>query len=225
MTARLTPDRSTFPHLDGPVLILGAAYTGKSEIAQNTLEPQAKTVVIGTADLREGLLRSRVEELRKLRPAHWDHVEAGADLGAQLSSLAKVYPQILLDSLNQWVANRMIQNVQKYSIEQLTQHLELEAKSLYQAIESLPSGCRIVMVSSEVGAGIAPPKAVARVFRQTVSRINCQVAALSPSVLLVSAGIPMLIKGSWPAEALSQLEATTALASKERPMQRPQPKG
>ncbi len=195
---RNVPNPVLFPKLSSPLLILGAAYTGKSEIAQNSLLAQPKTVVIGTADLREGLLKSRVEELRKLRPAHWDHVEAGADIGAQLHSMAQAYPQILLDSLNQWVANRMIQNVQRYSIEQLTQHIELEAKGLYRAIEKLPAGCRLVMVSSEVGAGIAPPKAIARVFRQLVSRINCQVAALSPSVMLVSAGIPLLIKGEWP---------------------------
>jgi adenosylcobinamide kinase/adenosylcobinamide-phosphate guanylyltransferase len=181
-----------------PILIIGAAYTGKSQLAHRCLQAAGRTAVIGTADLSEGLLAARVEELRRERPAHWEHFEGSMELGRQLRALSPHYEQILLDSINQWVANLMLQQLHKYSLEQLTQMIELEAKELVDAVSA--SHARLVLVSSEVGAGITPPKPIARAFRQLVSRINCRVAAASATVLQVSVGIPLMIKGEIPSE-------------------------
>lgn len=183
-----------------PVLVIGAAYTGKSELAHHACQAELKTLVIGTADISEGLLQARVEELRRQRPPSWEHVQGDEDLGRQISEASERYEQILLDSINQWVAFHLLQNMQKYSLEQLGQHIEFLARDLVRAVEKSPA--RIVLVSSEVGAGITPPKAIARHFRQLVSRINCQLAAVCPSVVLVSAGIPMMIKGLTPTSGL-----------------------
>lgn len=200
------PGPSNFlPLCPSPVLVLGAAYTGKSELAHQVCHPDLKTLVIGTADMREGLLKARVDELKKQRPAHWEHVEGLEDLGQQIRQGGVLYEQILLDSINQWVAYHLLGNLQKYSLEQLGQHIEYLAKDLVRAVET--SEARLVLVSSEVGAGITPPKAIARNFRQLVSRINCQLAAACPSVILVSAGIPLLIKGQVPPEKGREFKA------------------
>lgn len=175
-----------------PILIIGAAYSGKSELAHLACRPQSKTIVMGTADLSEGLLQARVDELRRQRPSHWEHVIGLEDLGAQMRELGANYEQILLDSINQWVAQHVLGNLQKYSLDQLSQHLEFLSKDLVAAI--LESRCRLVIVSSEVGAGIAPPRPIARAYRQLVGRINCRLAEACPSVIQLTAGIPMKLK-------------------------------
>jgi|GEM_PF-1060204 len=191
-----------------PLLIIGAAYTGKSQLAHRCLSPSRPTAVIGTADLGEGLLHARVEELRQDRPNHWVHVDGHRELGRQLRDLSIGYEQILLDSINQWVANLMLQNLQKYSLEQLIQLIEHEARDLVAALQSGQERSRIILVSSEVGAGITPPKPIARAFRQLVSRINCRIAEVCPTVLQVSVGIPLLIKGLIPPASVADLRPT-----------------
>jgi adenosylcobinamide kinase/adenosylcobinamide-phosphate guanylyltransferase len=198
MEAFMRPDPAQYPALATPVLVLGAAYTGKSELAHKTLDPDRKTLVVGTADMSEGLIALRVEELRRKRPAHWVHHESPLDLAAHLRSHAQEFEQILIDSINQWVANLVLTHAQKYSLEQLAPLCEREVFDFCAAVEETKDLTRIVLVSSEVGAGITPPKPVARLFRQLVSRINCRLAEHASAVLLVSAGIPMLIKGEWP---------------------------
>jgi adenosylcobinamide kinase/adenosylcobinamide-phosphate guanylyltransferase len=194
----MRPDPLQYPALPTPVLVLGAAYTGKSELAHKTLDPSRKTLVIGTADISEGLIALRVEELRRQRPEHWVHHDGPLDLAAHLRLHAHEYEQVLVDSINQWVANLVLTHAQKYSLEQLQPLCEREVFNFCAAVEETKHLTRIVLVSSEVGAGITPPKPVARLFRQLVSRINCRLAEHASAVLLVSAGIPMLIKGEWP---------------------------
>ncbi|WP_176736353.1 bifunctional adenosylcobinamide kinase/adenosylcobinamide-phosphate guanylyltransferase [Oligoflexus tunisiensis] len=194
----MVPQPAQYPALATPVLVLGAAYTGKSELAQKALDPKRRTLVIGTADMSEGLIALRVEELRRKRPAHWVHHDGQLDLAAYLRAHAQDYEQVLIDSINQWVANLVLTHAQKYSLDQLLPLCEREAFDLCAAVEETKQKTRIVLVSSEVGAGISPPKPVARLFRQLVSRINCRLAEHAEAVLLVSAGIPMLIKGEWP---------------------------
>lgn len=189
---------SQYSTLAQPILVLGAAYTGKSELAHHTLVKDLKTLVLGTADLSEGLIAARVEELKRKRPEHWEHQEGTLELGTQLREYAPRYDQILIDSINQWIANLVLTHAQKYSLEQLAPLCERAAQEFCSAVEDVKTTTRIILVSSEVGAGITPPKPVARLFRQLVSRINCRLAEHSAAVLLVSAGIPLLIKGEWP---------------------------
>ncbi len=187
-----------YDQLSSPVLVIGPAYSGKSELANRTLKADRRTLVIGTADLNEGLLAARVKELRGKRPDHWEHQDGQLELGSQLRQQTPLYEQILVDSMNQWVANLILTQAQKYSLEQLQPLCEKAAADFCSALAEISGKIHITMVTSEVGAGITPPKPVARLFRQLVSRINCRLADLSSSVVLVSAGIPLLIKGEWP---------------------------
>lgn len=196
-----SPSEGAHPHalqnLKGPLLVLGAAYAGKSEIAHRACCPEANTAVIGTADLNEAFLEARVRELRRQRPEHWQHFMGSEQLSEQLLSLAASHEQILLDSINQWIANQLLRSMQKYSHEQLEPYIESLIQPLLAALSQVPESCRVVIVSSEVGAGISPPRPVARLFRQLVGRCNMQIASRCPSVLLVAAGLPLLIQGSW----------------------------
>ena len=54
----------------------------------------------------------------------------------------------------------------------------------------------IVLVSNEVGAGIVPNNQMARRFRDHAGQMNQQIAAEADSVILVTAGLPQILKSS-----------------------------
>jgi len=56
----------------------------------------------------------------------------------------------------------------------------------------------VVLVTNEVGSGIAPATTSGRLFRDLLGRVNTAVAAVCDDVVLVTSGIPRTLKGrSW----------------------------
>jgi adenosylcobinamide kinase/adenosylcobinamide-phosphate guanylyltransferase len=53
----------------------------------------------------------------------------------------------------------------------------------------------VILVSNEVGLSIVPENAMARRFRDEQGLANQRLAAAADEVFLVTAGIPMRIKG------------------------------
>jgi len=60
--------------------------------------------------------------------------------------------------------------------------------------------CRapVVIVSNEVGHGIVPDNALARRFREAQGRLNISLAEQADLVVLVTAGLPQVLKGQLP---------------------------
>lgn len=182
----------TLSRLPGHLLIIGAAYAGKSEIAIRALDSEKPTVVIGSAVLQEEILQERVKQLRALRPKHWEHVDAEIRLAEQLKRIAGGGQQILLDSFNLWLANALLNDMQKYTGLQLIQHFDYEVRCIADLIKSAQN--RIVIVSSEAGAGISPPQEPARLFRQILGHAHVALARACPNVAWVTAGLVRLEK-------------------------------
>lgn len=180
--------------MPGPVLLIGAAYSGKSDFAVQALNKEMLAAFIGTADTSEPELAAQVDERRKKRPEYWKTYEDIADLPKLVQTLSAENPQILLDSVNQWVARLFVNAGAKHSLEEVEKIAEAEAEALCQILTNNPKS-RIVLVTSEVAAGLSPPTPTARAFRQVAARINCRIAAACRSVVLVTAGIPLVIKG------------------------------
>jgi adenosylcobinamide kinase/adenosylcobinamide-phosphate guanylyltransferase len=53
----------------------------------------------------------------------------------------------------------------------------------------------LIIVSNEVGMGIVPENRLARQFRDLAGTLNQKVAEIADEVCLVTAGIPIKIKG------------------------------
>ena len=175
-------------------MIIGAAHTGKSELATDIMLKEARTAVFGTADPKETAFKERISLLKSHRPKTWTTWEENQNVTELIGQLDESYSQILLDSLNQWVASRILSGVKKYSVVQLEEQICHEAATIIAALQK-HSNKRIIIVSSEVAAGVTPPGQIPRLFRQMASRVNCYFAEMSTSVVLMSAGIPLLIKG------------------------------
>jgi len=196
MNLRITrnpPTKSRDAELATPLLVIGAAHTGKSVLAMDQLDRNQPAAIIGTGDVDEVAFGSRLAELRSLRPPHWHVTESMVDIPKYAEELMGKYPQVLVDSLNQWVAATYVLLSPKYSIDQIEAQLELEFKRLLELVKK-PGKCRLVFVTSEVGAGTTPPQPLERAFRLTMGRFNTRIAAACSSVVLISAGIPLVLK-------------------------------
>ncbi|RYZ56384.1 MAG: bifunctional adenosylcobinamide kinase/adenosylcobinamide-phosphate guanylyltransferase [Proteobacteria bacterium] len=176
--------------LPSPLFILGAAYSGKSELAIKALKADSAATVIGTAGLAE--LEGRIDKLKSLRPASWKHVE-GHELNEYLAQSLEESKQLLVDSINQWLANVLLESWNKYDLEQQEARLSLEIRTFCETMQKHPDH-RFVIVSSEIGAGVTPPQELSRFFRQLLGRLHQQIAAEAASVVQVVAGIPLLMK-------------------------------
>lgn len=194
MKTVMTPEFN-LRELPSPLLIIGSAYTGKSALAIKALSQDIAAAVVGTADVKEPSFHDRIATLKGLRPSSWIHIDCPDDLNHLLRDLqSQKVPQLLVDSINQWVAGIVLEGSSHHSLDQLEQIIEREGEALCQYLRNRPT-CRVVLVSSEVGAGVTPPQPLPRLFRQATSRLNCQLAEACASVVMVSAGIPILIKG------------------------------
>lgn len=174
------PDRVT---LGGKLtLVIGGARSGKSAHAERlaTAFP-APWTYIATAEAYDGEMRERIALHRSRRGEGWTTVDAPLDLVGAIEALPEGGP-VLIDCLTLWLTNHMLAE----------RDIEAECQGLADAL-SRSRGPWFV-VSNEVGQGIVPDNALARRFRDAAGRLNQQVAAVSDTVLLMVAGLPLKVK-------------------------------
>lgn len=169
-------------------LVIGGARSGKSTFAERlVLASGLRPVYLATAEAYDDEMAERIAAHRTARvAAGWITIEEPRDLPPILADRT---PQdcVLLDCATLWLSNQMGAEAD----------LEEESARLLNALVE----CRapIVVVSNEVGQGIVPENALARRFRDAQGRLNQQLAAAADLAVLVSAGLPLALKGQLPA--------------------------
>jgi adenosylcobinamide kinase/adenosylcobinamide-phosphate guanylyltransferase len=171
----ITPDATL-------TFVLGGARSGKSTHAEALVRalPPPWTYV-ATAETFDDEMAERIALHRARRDRRWRTLDAPLDLVGALSGEPEGRP-VLVDCLTLWLTNHL-----------LAEHdLEAECDRLAEVLAA-PRGPWFV-VSNEVGLGIVPDNVVARRFRDAAGRLNQRVAALSGTVVLMVAGLPMKVK-------------------------------
>lgn len=176
----------------GLTLVLGGAASGKSAYAERLVERIAardgrEKLYIATAEARDEEMKARIRRHRDRRRG-WQTREAPHDLP---HALAAAPPQavVLVDCLTMWLTNRLLARAD----------LPREAEVLEASLATRTAqGGETVLVSNEVGQGIVPDNALARRFRDAQGALNQELAALAGRVILVTAGLPLAIKGQLP---------------------------
>jgi adenosylcobinamide kinase/adenosylcobinamide-phosphate guanylyltransferase len=147
----------------------------------------AHHVYIATCVPRDDEMRYRVEQHQAERGRHWSTVEEPLRLSKILRSYSSPDTVLLVDCLTLWVTNLLMaannQNP-KYFIE--------PTEELVQALEETKGP--VILVANEVGTGIVPENALARLFRDTAGSVNQHVATVADTVIWMVAGIPVKIK-------------------------------
>ena len=191
------------PDTAGLTLILGGVRSGKSAFAEGLArELNRPTLYLATGQVTDTEMAERIRRHRERRPADWLTVEEPLRPASALTeALALPNPPgvILLDSLDVWVANRLLER-------ETADFAAVESAALAE-LERLLVVCRqgdvatqpvvstaTFLVSSEVGLSPVPPNALGRHFQDLLGTVNQQAAAAADAVYLVVAGVPVPVK-------------------------------
>jgi len=169
------------------VLAIGGARSGKSRYALALAEAAAaQGVYLATAAAGDAEMAARIARRRLDRGAGWRTLEEPLALAAALRAEAREGRVILVDCVTLWLGNLLTAG----------RDLAEEIADLADAVATL--GGPAVLVSNDVGAGVAPESELGRAFRDCQGRANQELARRCDAVALVAAGLPALIKPAPP---------------------------
>jgi adenosylcobinamide kinase/adenosylcobinamide-phosphate guanylyltransferase len=168
--------------------ILGASRSGKSRYAENLATafgfPVRYVATYASGDADEEM-RQRIALHRNRRPHHWHTIENRFDLRNQV--LESEGSLLLVDSVTLWLSYHLTHGRATESI----------LAELQEALDvALELRRNVILVSDEVGGGLAPLTSEGRVFRDLVGSANQIMARCATKVELVVAGLPLVLKGN-----------------------------
>lgn len=166
------------------MLVLGGARSGKSREAQGRCEAVGgRLAYIATAQAFDQEMADRIARHRDERDARWRTLEAPLELADAIREAEREADAIMVDCLTLWLSNLLLAE------EDLAERRAALARAIHEC------DAPMVFVSNEVGLSIVPDNALARRFRDEAGWLNQQVAAICDSVILVTAGLPLSLKG------------------------------
>lgn len=176
------------------ILVTGGSRSGKSRYALALAETLGQPrLFIATCPVVDDEMRARIAKHQQARHrSSWHTIEETIDLVGAIRS-AHTFDVILIDCLTLWINNLM------YDAEQAGQPIEEE--HVEQRCRDVLDACRdhtgtVVFVTNEVGTGVVPDNAAARLFRDLVGRANQVIAERADGVTLMTCGVPQHIKGA-----------------------------
>jgi len=179
-------------------LILGGARSGKSALAERLALASGKQVAyVATSRAGDAEMAARIAHHREHRPADWQTIEEATALAARLRELCAPDRLVLVDCLTLWLTNLMFpagQDDPEVGPVGLAQQFIHERAALLEWLDT-PAAGEVIFVSNEIGLGVVPFGAVSRAFVDEAGRLNQAVAARCDRVLLVTAGLPLALKG------------------------------
>lgn len=170
-------------------LVLGGARSGKSHFAEEEAErwlaqhPAGERIYIATAQVFDNEMSDRVEQHKAQRGDNWRTIEEPLNLVDVLAAQMNNEKFILVDCLTLWLTNLLVNDSNTDEAIGALCDLLMDAKA------------EIVLVSNEVGLGIVPDNKLARKFRDIQGLANQRIAQSARRVVLITAGLPLVLKG------------------------------
>jgi adenosylcobinamide kinase/adenosylcobinamide-phosphate guanylyltransferase len=133
----------------------------------------------------------RIARHRHRRPPGWRLRETAQV--AEILRDAQPEETVLVDCLTLWVTAAVDRAGAWEDATAAEAALEEVLAELLDVLEATQGD--VVLVTNEVGSGIAPATASGRLFRDLLGRVNMAVAAVCDDVTIVTSGIPRTLKG------------------------------
>lgn len=172
------------------ILALGGTRSGKSRFAQRVardLAGEGRVWFLATALAGDPEIDDRIARHRRDRPVDWPTVEVGTDLIGALAQAGDDVP-VLVDGLTLWLS--LILGDDRVDIDPV---LDGPVADVLTALDDRAGP--VVIASDDVGGGIVPMHAGARVYRDLVGIVHQRLAERADEVHLLVAGIPLVLKG------------------------------
>lgn len=164
-------------------LVLGGARSGKSRYGEQLVEQtKGEHIYIATAQAWDGEMQDRISHHQKRRGDNWSLIEEPLALADVLRSQITSNQIVLVDCLTLWLSNLM--GAEK--------NIDANVDDLIDALGACKG--RVVFISNEVGQGIVPDNALARLFRDEAGRMHQRLAGVCDAAVMVVAGLPLVLK-------------------------------
>jgi adenosylcobinamide kinase / adenosylcobinamide-phosphate guanylyltransferase len=186
-------------------LILGGQKSGKTAraemLAAAWLEqsPAHRAVYIATAQAWDEEMRERIARHRRDRAERvprMETVEEPFELAHAIGQHSRGDTLIVVDCLTLWLTALLMPAVGADSSLPLRGKAGVGARmpTISEALRA--SAGPIVLISNEIGSGVIPMGRPTRAFVDALGSLNQQAAAACERVTLMSAGLPLLLKGA-----------------------------
>ncbi len=167
---------------DQTTLVLGGASSGKSFVAETLIrETNLPRYYIATAQAFDDDMAAKIEDHKTDRGSGWITLEEPLDLAGAIAQVPEG-SAILIDCATMWLNNLMMADAD----------IDTATDALLTQINTCP--CPLVIVSNEVGLGGVPANPLARSFGRLQGKLNARLAAAAGKVLMVTAGLPQVLK-------------------------------
>lgn len=173
------------------IFITGGARSGKSSFAEKlALQFGAPLGYLATAQTLDSEMDERVRLHLERRGGEWSTIEEPIHLSQALARCDGQYRVILVDCMTLWLSNLL------FKYEDAGENIEERISEDLQRLKSTLHGMAtpVILVSNEVGMGIVPDNALARLFRDIAGRANQTLAAAADEVHVIISGIPLKLK-------------------------------
>ena len=100
-------------------------------------------------------MRLRIEKHRAERPVHWHTLEAPRHIGKAIGRQPERFSTIVVDCITLLVSNLLVDKPDPYA-EAIRESVDREIEEIVRAAIELPCASQTVVVSNEVGTGMAP---------------------------------------------------------------------
>jgi adenosylcobinamide kinase / adenosylcobinamide-phosphate guanylyltransferase len=180
-------------------LILGGQKSGKTARAESLAaawlaeSPEHRAVYIATAQAWDEEMRERIarhQRQRAQRVPRMATVEEPLELAHAIGAHSRADTLIVVDCLTLWLTALLMPAVSHDS-----PHSNPPPAATTIANALLACAGPIVLISNEIGSGVIPLGQNVRAFVDALGRLNQQAAAACERVTLMSAGLPLTLKG------------------------------
>lgn len=174
-------------------LVMGGARSGKSEFAEDIYKGLDDVTYIATAKAIDKEFEERIAIHKARRNTQWKTVEAYKDF-ACIDMKTKYYflddvTNMLTNILFDYLEDRDIRDEDAAIVEELVLK---ELETLFKRLREKDAD--IIIVSSELGAGLVPEAKLSRLFRDMHGKVNQYIAKNADEVYYVIASIGVKIK-------------------------------
>lgn len=172
-------------------LITGGVKSGKSSYALRLAEEKAgngsvRFIATAHRGIGDDSLEDRINKHVAERPSHWTLFEPPTDLAESISSPGDEKLTIL-DCVTLWIGDLV--SAPEYD------HSDGTAHRISQLIDELKTSDRdTLVITNEVGSGVAPPTAIGNEYADELGTANRLIAEVADRVTLLVAGQPLRIK-------------------------------
>ena len=173
-------------------LIVGGSRSGKSSHGQAMAESIAgPRAYIATCPVVDEEMALRIQKHREQREAaRWLTIEEPLDLAGTLGATRDISVR-LIDCLTLWINNLMYE-AEKQNHEVTEDDVVRLCGEILALCAGLPG--TVIFIANEVGMGVVPDNPLSRRFRDLAGRCNQVIAAGAHRVILMTCGLPVVIK-------------------------------